>query len=1507
MEIKVLGDFEMAREILLGVTRLFSNPNGALISDAPKALLAGFLIWSFLKWALDNEKAPYPAKEFVFGIAFWLIFGGGDISPKYTVELTSIRENRFQVIDDVPFLAAVPSWIASNFFGEARAILEDNFSPLQYGTSSDERTPDPLSTLVKLYDNGSALLIDPYLSKSISTYIVDCYEVEQQLDGTPLALTRSELDAMPINRVWNGVKVTYNFLTAKYYTELDKTGTLTSCNTIWTNINNIVTVETSDFSKRLVNINASKGMTTEAISSASKMIYAASTYTSPSPIEIQQGLFLSYMMRDGLSKTSIETWSDKMMFEAQRKRVIENAGERNMFMQVMIPIITVIETFSFFIAPVMMVLSVLGGHGLALIIKYLMLVLFVNLWGFVKVFVDLFTAMSVERAFKAVEMGDPFAFGAYGQTFNEIEGFLSVAASMTVAIPMFAMFLLYGGVHSVMGVMRTLGGGSVDGNMVAPTMSSSMNGGVYSMGDTTTTQMTGSGQFATSHNVSTDASLGSGTVSAAMSGATSNTSSTARNQVQSNVSSWNQTAATAFSAQNAVSHNESGGKNIDFSKLSATQQMAALAHKLEESGVVQEGQGGQAVADIVAGGGLAVGISGGLGNAVNGFATRFGLDAKASAAVKAGWSEDKRKQHAELVAQVENWSKNDAFTTAGKDGISYTNMDSNSKSGTEDKSTSQVSSASQQVNRSVTQAAAAGDEISRQDGINNTQTLSFNALDGVVKGNTHNALEQMYRGFDQKTLARLNGLGIGDADSLMQRTEGETKNGRSFAANLQELDKVVGGADKDLNESSKDHRIISQAYTFAGGLMSQDPHASGFLAAGKANLAIAERIEAANTIKEGINAPDVSKVPTPSQVGTESSSIKGETEGRINSAPSGEKQKQEVINAGNDASRQAIFNGDGSVQNTVPGKPDEVAKKLQESKQLIGRTDEIFNSELGQGMLQAVKSAAGTAQDWFGSTGRLWGVDSESRAERMNSHFIQNDSFSVPAKQGFDALLSNGTPEVMDAFMRNALSRTGTGPNAEAYAMNDAVMLMQTPHGRELFKNLPEGEDKDRFSASIAKFTALKNELSPEEQAQMDAISKHRISGALPSEAADILIRSAAQGDERKPIMEYPNVAGQAVGQLIANTAALDKDSTIRSMAGYSDDDLITNLPGNGKAMEMITNDEKARIKSSGAYNFDSNVVNGVNRNWSDEQLQKGVDTAINGGRDGVVAGIWEAMVGKDGEQAPGNAAIFNAGLGGLATRLENAGFTAESAAVERQVLANQALVAEYGAVNSVERQKMMSAAGEAVINGRDTSELKELAPSVLKDLQILSQEDGQRKQFMAPDNVGPLRTGTSAQLLPATQYSTAVAESGDGRVLFSGKAGYEPQSNSDYAINIASNYADKDALENVKVVAIHDTFMNRAFMNSLESNNNQAPATFTSESQQTYNLMGTDSNGVSTYDGGSNGRFTYTPGDDRLMPTRDNQNYIPTDMVEKSSYTDGSGSKISLIKDNVSIPDDKK
>lgn len=1445
MEIRVLGDFEIAREILLGVTRLFSDPNGNLVTYAPAILLSLFLMWSFLKWALDQEKSPYPAKEFVFGLVFWLIFGGGPVSPKFDVELTSIRESKIQIINDVPFLAAIPSWLASNFFGEIRSVLEDNFSPLHYSTLANDRTPDPLAALIKLYDNGSALLVEPYLAESIAVYMKECYEVEQELDGVSPGMRRTELDTMPIhNGLWAAVKVTYNFLTTTYYSEADKDGSVETCEDAWTKINTMI--GSSAFTTKLAQSNEKKGINSVGIAHASNMIYAASVHPTPNPLSIQQGLFLSYMMRDGLSRTTLETFSDRMMFEAQRKRVVEKAGERNMFLQLMIPIITALETFSFFIAPVMMLLSVLGGVGLGLITKYLMLVLFVNLWGFVKIFVDLFTSISVERAFSAANSRDPLVFGAYANTFNEIEALLAVASSMTVAIPMFAMFLLYGGVHSVMGVMRTLGGGSVDGSMVAPSMGTSMNNGTMQMGDTTSTQMVGTGKFATSHSIGSDTGLGTMSVNGATSGTFNQTASTANARVRADATSWQETASKVFSSSNAKGTTVNGGESFDFSTMSANQQMDTIAHRLESSGAVEKGRGGQVAGALMAELQGTAGVKGDFGSAIMGLAARFGVDAKAAAQIKGTWTDEEKKKYSELAAKVQSWSGTDTYTTQGGNTKTYTNMNGHSVSSSIDASASEVLANSQQLAKSMSIASGTEKAIANQIGINTNSAVSLNALDGVTRGKEYENLNEMYKSFTPEQLNRLQELGIGSADELMKQTFSQFGFADSVAKNIQTMDSIVGRGDLSTEQTANDHGIQADAYRFAGGLI-DDRHGTGFFAVANAHDEVAKAARGVDATARTVGGPDSSKVPEAEAVSLAAAKQKETVETDRENIPTSATLLNDVIGG-----EGKPFDANGKPINNVKG--NDAATKVEASKKELGDIEGLAESRVGRGMVDFAKGGIeriNSAINGIFGPGLLWNKDEDGKV--IQSVFSGLGNQSNQLETGWKNLAQFTAPQIQEQF-------AGGKPTHAAYAMNDTIRSLQGAGGQEIWNKIPDTDEGNRIKAAVTEFELNKSQLSPEAINKMNALSDGRISGALPDiTAARLIGNDNAESGPKTNMLHNVNYATE--GYIVSNTPELSSNKYIMDMAGakIGDNQVRDRSAGETGAKRAFAVDEADRIVSAGEYKYENGIfVPGVNRDYTDEDQKRGVREALVRNLDVNTNGKGAAATNSTSELHPLIGSLASSQLGFYADRLEGVGLTQEADKFRHNVSSKTSAAVEAGVITTKELIAEKANIADRIIINDDRAGIAAYIAAESLDNSIISSNTNP----VVNHATGSTRTDV-----------TMVGQSEDGRVLFKANgvgAGRTPES--------SQNDAAKDGAKELGLIAIEDKFMNIAFNRAQNGNNQSVPESFVTDTSAKFTLVGTQDDGSHLYDGGRLGQFTYTEGDTRLIPTEDNHNYAKKD-----------------------------
>ena len=516
MEIRILGDFDFAREIISGVARLFSYGNG--FGYASGILLALYFLFLILKHAHDSERSPNPMKEFVFGIMLFLLVGGGSSSAKFDVELISISDpSRFEVINDVPALAAIPAWLTSNFLGILREKMENEFTPVTY---TAERGVDPLGALIRLYERkvptSSFEGPDEDYVRSMHEYMENCFLADQQLDRAAPSTTISDLKKVNMAKedaLIDALKVEYDGLFTNTYLGNnlrqpgEQYGERVNCVVALDRLKQPVSRSSnSSGSQEIESMINNNEVEQYSVQAAIRMVSGAYNSES-SPYGLQANLLLAYLAEQGVQQAGFGSEAHRMVFEGYTKAVAQKVGEASIFKKFMVPTTTALETFSFYIAPILMMLAIMGGVGFSYITKYLGLVLYINLFSFVKVFVDVFTAISVERAFSE-RQGTPLSFESLPSAMEEISAFLATSATLTTSIPLLAMFLLYGSAMTLSGAVKSMGGGNANGNILAPDVGTSMNGGTAQVGSATVQYDANSGAPVTGFANQSNSALG---------------------------------------------------------------------------------------------------------------------------------------------------------------------------------------------------------------------------------------------------------------------------------------------------------------------------------------------------------------------------------------------------------------------------------------------------------------------------------------------------------------------------------------------------------------------------------------------------------------------------------------------------------------------------------------------------------------------------------------------------------------------------------------------------------------------------------------------------------------------------------------------------------------------------------------------------------------------------------------------------------------------------------------
>lgn len=161
-----------------------------------------------------------------------------------------------------------------------------------------------------------------------------------------------------------------------------------------------------------------------------------------------------------------------MMGQAIQQQNTQWAAEGSMFTKYIRPFMTFFEGFIYAISPLMAFVIVLGGFGIGLVSKYLMILLWMMLWMPVLSIVNLYTISNTKAKLEAI-LGSS-TFGGDGISFQHmrdvipiIESQIGVAGMLASSVPALCMFLVYGTSVAASGIANRLNGSDTINEKIA--------------------------------------------------------------------------------------------------------------------------------------------------------------------------------------------------------------------------------------------------------------------------------------------------------------------------------------------------------------------------------------------------------------------------------------------------------------------------------------------------------------------------------------------------------------------------------------------------------------------------------------------------------------------------------------------------------------------------------------------------------------------------------------------------------------------------------------------------------------------------------------------------------------------------------------------------------------------------------------------------------------------------------------------------------------------------------
>lgn len=145
-----------------------------------------------------------------------------------------------------------------------------------------------------------------------------------------------------------------------------------------------------------------------------------------------------------------------MFNQAVQQRNTQWAAEASMFMTVVRPFLSFFEGFMYSITPVLAFLLVLGGIGISLGVKYILLILWIQLWMPVLSICNLYIIMSARGELAAQTFTSFYSVDKLGQS---LEHWMATGGMLASATPLISLFLITGSTFAFTSLTQRMAGG----------------------------------------------------------------------------------------------------------------------------------------------------------------------------------------------------------------------------------------------------------------------------------------------------------------------------------------------------------------------------------------------------------------------------------------------------------------------------------------------------------------------------------------------------------------------------------------------------------------------------------------------------------------------------------------------------------------------------------------------------------------------------------------------------------------------------------------------------------------------------------------------------------------------------------------------------------------------------------------------------------------------------------------------------------------------------------------
>lgn len=182
--------------------------------------------------------------------------------------------------------------------------------------------------------------------------------------------------------------------------------------------------------------------------------------------------FLSNVVREAdLSRSSDIGANTAVLIKTQamEQRHIQWATQQSLFMEAARPLMAFVESFIYAVAPIMAFLITLGAIGISILSKYLMVMIWIQLWAPVLAISNLYINMAASAKLSGIQaVVDVSSMRGLESVYTEASSYLAMGGMLAAATPVIAFFLVSGSTAGLSSLASGLSQANINSKLAAP-------------------------------------------------------------------------------------------------------------------------------------------------------------------------------------------------------------------------------------------------------------------------------------------------------------------------------------------------------------------------------------------------------------------------------------------------------------------------------------------------------------------------------------------------------------------------------------------------------------------------------------------------------------------------------------------------------------------------------------------------------------------------------------------------------------------------------------------------------------------------------------------------------------------------------------------------------------------------------------------------------------------------------------------------------------------------------